>query len=72
MIQVFSNNNFTVRTINEEGVIWFVARDVAQALDYSKSTIDDETLDVKMYTRYAFSRQVKRNKYFQKKWSFSQ
>ena len=35
-LQVFSNNDFSVRTRNDEdGVIWFVAKDVAQALDYS-------------------------------------
>ena len=34
-IQVFSNDEFTIRTINEDGEIWFVAKDVAEALDYS-------------------------------------
>ena len=37
-IQVFSNKNFSIRTVNANGEIWFVARDVAQALDYSESS----------------------------------
>ena len=35
-LQVFSNGQFQVRSINEaDGNIWFVAKDVAQALDYA-------------------------------------
>ena len=35
-LQVFNNNDFTVRTVQEDnGEIWFVAKDIAQALDYS-------------------------------------
>ena len=35
-IQLFDNGKFIVRTITDEnGEIWFVAKDVAQALDYS-------------------------------------
>lgn len=40
-IQVFSNGNFSVRSVTENGVIWFVARDIAQALDYSEATISN-------------------------------
>ena len=35
MIQVFNNENFSVRTIESGGEIWFVAKDVAQALEYN-------------------------------------
>ncbi|MBR0252527.1 MAG: hypothetical protein IJQ57_04165, partial [Synergistaceae bacterium] len=36
-ITIFENDElgFTVRTIKEEDEIWFVAKDVAQALEYS-------------------------------------
>lgn len=38
-LQVFSNNDFSVRTRNDkDGSIWFVARDIAQALDYSEAS----------------------------------
>lgn len=37
-LQVFNNGNFSVRTIKDEdnGEIWFVAKDVAQALEYTE------------------------------------
>ena len=34
-LQVFNDNGFTVRTIQENDEIWFVAKDIAEALDYS-------------------------------------
>lgn len=34
-IQLFSNNEFSVRFIEENGEIWFVARDIAECLEYS-------------------------------------
>ena len=35
-LQVFSNNDFSVRTRkDDDGTIWFVAKDIAHALDYS-------------------------------------
>ena len=35
-LQIFSKDNFSVRTIrDEDGKIWFVARDVAEALEYN-------------------------------------
>ena len=35
-IQVFNNNEFSVRSVyDEDGTIWFVAKDVAQALEYA-------------------------------------
>ena len=38
-LQVFNNNDFTVRTVQEDnGEIWFVAKDIAQALGYSLSS----------------------------------
>ena len=40
LTQVFKNDHFTVRSITDEnGEIWFVARDIAQALDYSKESL---------------------------------
>ena len=37
-LQVFNNGTFNVRTLQDEAGIWFVARDVAAALDYSESS----------------------------------
>lgn len=38
-IQVFSNENFTVRTKQDaDGTVWFVAKDIAQALEYSEAS----------------------------------
>ena len=31
----FHNDTFSVRSFEEDGTIWFVARDIAEALDYS-------------------------------------
>ena len=34
-LQIYSNNSFSVRTITDaDGVTWFVAKDVAEALEY--------------------------------------
>lgn len=33
-LQLFKNNEFAVRTVQDNGEIWFVAKDVAQALGY--------------------------------------
>ena len=41
-LQVFSNDSFTVRTLTDaEGTVWFVAKDIAQALEYSEATISN-------------------------------
>ena len=38
-IQVFSNQEFSVRTMRDaDGTLWFVAKDVAQALEYSEAS----------------------------------
>ena len=38
-IQIFNNNEFSVRTTKDtDGTIWFVAKDIAQALDYSEES----------------------------------
>lgn len=39
-IKIFSNSNFQIRTVCDEdtGVIWFVAQDVANALEYAESS----------------------------------
>ena len=36
-IQLFNNNDFYVRSFNDNGEIWFVAKDIAQALEYSEA-----------------------------------
>ena len=38
-LQVFSNSEFHVRTINNNGETWFVAKDIAEALEYSNASI---------------------------------
>ncbi|MBR0249865.1 MAG: hypothetical protein IJQ77_02175 [Synergistaceae bacterium] len=39
-IQIFNNNEFSVRTTkDDDGTIWFVTKDIAQALGYSESSI---------------------------------
>lgn len=41
-IELYHNSDFTVRTIHDEnGEIWFVAKDVAVALDYAPATISN-------------------------------
>lgn len=35
-IQIFSNEEFQVRTIEDNGEIWFVAKDIAEALEYER------------------------------------
>ena len=38
-LQVFSKNNFTARTITDDnGTIWFIAKDIAQVLGYSETS----------------------------------
>ena len=37
-IQIFSKDNFKVRTINDDGKIYFVAKDVAETLEYSDAS----------------------------------
>ena len=40
-IQIYSNEIFSVRTTQDvDGTIWFVARDIAEALEYKESSID--------------------------------
>ncbi len=40
-IQTFTNEEFSVRTTRDtDGTVWFVARDIAQALEYKESSID--------------------------------
>ena len=39
-LQVFNFENTQTRTIEENGEIWFVAKDVAQALDYSGASLN--------------------------------
>ena len=37
-IQVFNSPDFSVRTIEDNGEIWFVAKDIAKALEYKDSS----------------------------------
>ena len=40
-IQLYSNEEFSVRTTkDEDGTVWFVAKDIAQALEYSENSIN--------------------------------
>ena len=40
-IQIVSNEQFSVRTMRDaEGTVWFVGKDIAEALEYSESSID--------------------------------
>ena len=40
-LQVYSNEDFRVRTTQDaNGTVWFVARDIAEALEYSDASID--------------------------------
>ena len=35
-IQLYSNEKFSVRTVQDtDGTVWFVAKDIAEALEYS-------------------------------------
>ena len=44
-IQVYSNQDFTVRTTrDEDGTLWFVARDVMNALEYSDSSTPSQVM----------------------------
>ncbi|MBR0253515.1 MAG: hypothetical protein IJQ57_09225 [Synergistaceae bacterium] len=40
-IQIFQNESFKIRTLKENGEIWFVAKDIAQALEYGENTINN-------------------------------
>ena len=41
-VEVFSNGKFRVRTSTDaDGTVWFVARDIAEALEYSEGTINN-------------------------------
>ena len=39
-VQIFNGNGFNVRTVEDNGEIWFVAKDIAEALEYKESSID--------------------------------
>ena len=41
-IQLYSNEDFRVRTTQDaDGTVWFVGKDIAQALDYSETTVNN-------------------------------
>ena len=37
-LRIFKNSDFQVRTFKDNGDIWFVAKDVAEALGYSEAS----------------------------------
>ena len=37
-LQIFNKDNFSIRTIEENGEIWFVAKDIMTALEYSETS----------------------------------
>lgn len=39
-LQIFNNGQFSVRSVCDNGEIWFVARDIATALEYKESSVD--------------------------------
>lgn len=39
-LQIFNNGEFPIRTIQYGGGLWFVAKDVAEALEYSEASIN--------------------------------
>ncbi len=39
-LQVFTGNGFSIRATTDNGEIWFVAKDIAEALDYSEASIN--------------------------------
>ena len=39
-LQVFINEQFSVRSVCDNGEIWFVARDIATALEYPENSIN--------------------------------
>lgn len=39
-LQVFNNGQFSVRWVHDNGEVWFVARDIATALEYKESSVD--------------------------------
>ncbi|MBQ6664124.1 MAG: hypothetical protein IJM68_00910 [Synergistaceae bacterium] len=40
-IQLFNNNEFSVRSIEDNGEIWFVAKDIAECLEYSEASVNN-------------------------------
>ena len=42
-LQLFEHENFTARTIEDNGEIWIVAKDVAQSLGYSEASLNQTT-----------------------------
>ena len=44
-VRVFSNDRFNIRTVEDNGEFWFVAKDVCDALELSNPTMALESLD---------------------------
>ena len=57
-IQIFNNDEFgQVRTLKENGDIWFVAKDVCKALDLSNTTVAVNRLDLDERSKLNLGRQ---------------
>ena len=61
-IQIFNNEQFgEVRTIMEDGQVWFVAKDVCDALNLSNPTVAADRLDDDERTKFNLGRQGETN-----------
>ena len=60
-IQVFNYNTYEVRTVEKDGEIWFVARDVCDVLELSNPTIAIEFLDDDERAKFFLGRQGEAN-----------
>ena len=53
-LQVFSNGEFHARTVtDEDGTIWFVAKDIAQVLEYKEASLN-QTNNLFNFSRACF------------------
>ena len=60
-IQVFNYNAHEVRTVEKDGEVWFVARDVCDVLELSNPTVAIEALDDDERAKFFLGRQGEAN-----------
>ncbi|MBQ6969809.1 MAG: Bro-N domain-containing protein [Synergistaceae bacterium] len=60
-LQVFDYNGSAVRTVNKDGEIWFVAKDVCDVLELTNPTVAIETLDDDERSKFLLGRQGEAN-----------
>ena len=60
-IQIFNYNNNFVRTIEKDGQVWFVAKDVCDVLELSNTTVAIEALDEDERSKFFLGRQGEAN-----------